>query len=457
MARLNTSQREVVHTHEGAKTFKQSPEKELRRAVLSCMLWEDTFYESGEDIGSRIQSLAAQCKPEFVAALTDEARNVFKIRHASLWLAMGLLKNGGKATEEALYNAIQRPDEITESLAMYWKANPRGASAKVPRAWMKAVSRCFLEKFDEYQLSKYNRQGDVITLRDAYFLAHPMANASKLGLKVSDDKAALFKRLVDGNLKVAETWENKLSAGKGKTTSKSKKESFESLLKRNKIGGMAVLRNLRNMRDNNVPKELVREKLVGGASKNPSLPFRYIAASAMVPQWEDIIDEAMLASFKGNDSLPKLTGTTAVAVDVSGSMSYELSEKSTMRRIDAACGLAIFAREASDDCRVFQFGTTCREVAPRRGMALRDAIFRNQVGHGTNIGLAVGMIQRVMKYDRIIVITDMQSSDQVPAPAGKGYIINTAPYKNSIGYGAYTLIDGWSDQVVRFIQETEQA
>ena len=462
MARLNTAEKtaRTGYTHEGAKTIKSSPEKELRRAVLCCMLWEDTFYESGEDIGSRIQRLAAQCSPEFIAKLTDEARNIYRIRHASLWLAVGALKGGGKHAEETLFNAIQRPDEITESLAMYWKSNPRGNTAKVPRAWMRAVSRCFLEKFDEYQLSKYNKTDNEITLKDAYFLAHPMAYAKRHTKGLSQKKENLFKRLVEDKLQVADTWENKLSAGSGKTTKEQKSQSFEDLLKRNKMGGMAVLRNLRNMREAGVDKKLVAERLIGGAHKNPSLPFRYLAAAQQVPQWEDIIDQAMLASFEGNKMMPQFEGNTVVLVDVSASMNAKLSAKSIMRRADAAASLAIFAREASADCRVFHFGTRCAEVPARRGMALRDAVCQNNgIGHGTMINLAVDYVNKNVKsYDRLILITDMQTSaydSKFPKPKGKGYMLNVAPYENAIGFGHFMHIDGWSEQVVRFVAESE--
>ncbi len=40
------------------------------------------------------------------------------------------------------------------------------------------------------------------------------------------------------------------------------------------------------------------------------------------------------------------------------------------------------------------------------------------------------------QYDRIIVITDEQSHDRVPAPTGKGYVINVASAKNGVGLRA---------------------
>ncbi len=60
------------------------------------------------------------------------------------------------------------------------------------------------------------------------------------------------------------------------------------------------------------------------------------------------------------------------------------------------------------------------------------------------------------KFDRIIVVTDEQVHDSVPAPAGKGTMINVASYKHGVGYGKWTHIDGWSESVVEFIRSLEQ-
>ena len=59
-------------------------------------------------------------------------------------------------------------------------------------------------------------------------------------------------------------------------------------------------------------------------------------------------------------------------------------------------------------------------------------------------------------YDRLIVITDEQAHDTVPAPKGRGYVINVASYKNGIGYGKWTHIDGWSEAVIDYVRATEE-
>ena len=69
---------------------------------------------------------------------------------------------------------------------------------------------------------------------------------------------------------------------------------------------------------------------------------------------------------------------------------------------------------------------------------------------------AVAELDGREQYDRLIVITDEQSHDKVPAPKGRGYVINVASFKNGVGYGAWTHIDGWSESVVEYIRALEQ-
>src|SRR5262245_60146166 len=82
-------------THEGAPAFVPlTDEQRLRRSVLSCMLWEDEFYEDGETITARINALAEAIDPEIVARLAIEARAKMNLRHAPLLLLTALAKTG---------------------------------------------------------------------------------------------------------------------------------------------------------------------------------------------------------------------------------------------------------------------------------------------------------------------------------------------------------------------------
>ena len=52
------------------------------------------------------------------------------------------------------------------------------------------------------------------------------------------------------------------------------------------------------------------------------------------------------------------------------------------------------------------------------------------------------------KGNRLIVFTDEQSHDKVPAPKGRGYIVHVASYQHGVDHGAWTRVDGFSEAVI---------
>jgi 60 kDa SS-A/Ro ribonucleoprotein len=147
-------------------------------------------------------------------------------------------------------------------------------------------------------------------------------------------------------------------------------------------------------------------------------------------------------------------------------MTAPLSRRSEMQRTDAAYGLAVLLREISEKVSVFSFSDDLVEVPARRGFALRDAIDASQRHNSTQLGKAVESLNRKETYDRLIVISDEQAHDSVPGPRqwsdghprpSMGYMINVASFKNGVGYGKWTHIDGWSESVVDYIRMLEHA
>src|SRR6202041_3644722 len=105
-------------------------------------------------------------------------------------------------------------------------------------------------------------------------------------------------------------------------------------------------------------------------------------------------------------------------------MTALLARRSEMQRTDAAYGLAVLLREIAEKVAVYSFPDNLVEVPARRGFALRDAIDASQGHKSAQLGNAVEKLKRNEKCDRLIVITDEQAHDRVPAPSGKGYLIN---------------------------------
>lgn len=434
--KINTASRAAnVYTHEGAPARNITSIQALRRSVMSCMLWEQEFYEDGDSISERIARLVHEVKDsKSIADCAIEARSTMHLRHVPLLIVREMARNPNHKglVAKTLAEIIQRPDELTEFLAIYWKDGKQKLSAQVKKGLASAFT-----KFNAYNLAKYNRD-EPIKLRDVLFLCHAKP--------ISKEQESTWKQLVNKTLPAPDTWEVALSAGADK------KKTWERLIAEKKLGALALLRNLRNMQEAKVTKTAIR-KAIASADVSKVLPFRFIAAARFAPDFEPELEEAMFKSLAESKKIP---GETVILVDVSGSMDDALSSKSDMKRIDAACGVAMVARELCQHCSVLSFSSNLVKIPNRRGFALRDALVSSQEHSSTELGGAMAVINKQMKYDRIIVITDEQSHSQVGGAKGKGYMINVASAQNGVGYGPWLHIDGFSEGVMRYITDCEQ-
>lgn len=416
----------------GTKVPNTSAERQLKRVVLSSMLWEDQLYLDGKSHAELVQDLVAKVPAEKVAQLALAARSKFKLRHIPLLLVRELARSGNLKAQ-TLTDTIQRPDEMGEFLSIYWKDGRTPVTNQIK----KGLAACF-NKFNEYQLAKWDKNSAATRLRDVMFLSHPKPQNA--------EQAELFKRIAGNMLKTPYTWEVQLSAGADKC------ETFMRLMQENKLGALAFLRNLRNMVQSGVP-ELVIRSYASTLDVSKVLPFRFIAAARIVPQFEDMLEQMM---FRALADVQKLPGKTVLVVDVSGSMfGTKISAKSDLERFDAAAALAILCREICEQVEIYSFSDKAVRVAPRRGFALAEAISSSQAHSGTLLGSAMQNIDQQTQYDRVIVFTDEQSYDRPRSPRGKGYLVNVASYQHGVNHSDWNEINGFSEAIMDYIQAFE--
>ena len=271
----------LTKNYERALAWKMSPEWELYTAVVTMMVAEKKFYESGNDRVDRVCSLVEKCDPEYVARLAVYAREHMHLRSVPLLLLVELARchKGDDLVRRAVALTVQRADEITELLMCYqWRArrrNVKGLSCQLRKGLADAFNG-----FDEYQFAKYNRKDRLITLRDALLIVHP---------KPRDERqAAIFKKILDDTLETPFTWETQLSAaGQGCFSSTLKEEEmrqvWQDMISSHRLGYMATLRNLRNMLKLNLDDESIKqvcEYLANpvAVSKSKQMPFRFLSA-----------------------------------------------------------------------------------------------------------------------------------------------------------------------------------
>ena len=428
--RVNTK---TAVNHAGTAVRAIGAEAQLRRLTRANMLWEDQFYIDGQSTADLISKLVATADAKFVSNLAIMARTQFKMRHIPLLLTRELARTGRLAAH-VLNAVIQRPDEMSEFLSIYWK------DGKIPLANQvkKGLATAFA-KFNEYSLAKWDKNSAAVKMRDVMFLVHPKP--------ASPEQAALFKRVASNELATPDTWETELSAGADK------RETFTRLMAEGKLGALAFLRNLRNMVQSGVYDSAIRS-YAKTLDVSKVLPFRYIAAARIVPQFEDMLETMMLKSLESHEKLP---GKTKLYVDVSGSMfGARISAKSDLERFDAAAALAILCREICEEVEIYSFSYDAVRVAPRRGFALVEAIRNSQSHGGTNLGRSLNSTGS--PCDRVIVFTDEQSHDTVGKPmfGAKGYVVNVAAYENGVNHDAWLTISGFSEAVIDYIQAVEK-
>ena len=438
----------------GALAAKQSNTALLRRAVLANLLWEDVAYMDGMKVAEEIQRLIPLCPAIDVYNIALEARTMQKLRHTPLFLAVEMCKypEHKMFVQDLLPQIIKRADLLTDFLAIYWKDGKKPIANQAKKGLAKAF-----HNFNEYKFAKYDRDA-AIKLRDVMFLCRPKPE--------NQYEQDLFKKVADRTLATPETWEVLLSTGKDK------KESWTKLITEGKIGGLAMLRNIANMRRANVDKKVINEGLEKLKS-SMLMPLDFLKAFRMNPEFGRQIEDAMINSYA---NLPKLKGKTLFIVDVSGSMGARMSEKSDFTRYDAACAMAMLAANQCEDYEIVctagndytHTGAHEHIPYPQKGFGIFEQIRETN----KNIGIG-GIFTRQclewcndkfkgQKFDRIIVFSDSQDCDlperRIPKPFGTyNYICDISAHTKGVNYkGSWTAeISGFSEHFITFIAATE--
>jgi len=434
----------------GGEAFKVPKEFEIL-SFMATSFMKDTFYSTENKDVERLKEMFNDCKDkEFFAKSAVYVRNEFGMRSVTHLAAVLVAKNVKKEKwTKHFYNAVfRRVDDITETVALYlsWYKKP------LPNSLKKGI-RIALNKFDDYQIAKYKAEGNSVKLVDVLNLTHPFP---------TKDNIKSFKKLIEGTLKNTETWEALLSeAGKEEDKVEAKQEVWEKLISEKKLGYFALLRNLNNI-NKQAPKMLdkaLKQLLDKEAIKGSLvLPFRFLTAYKKL-QGEDgtnkILSALDTAAEISLDNVPNLKGKTCIFLDQSGSMQGQPLEK-------ASLFAAVICKKLNAD--IFGFGTRADFIAYNN----KDSIltlsekFSSADQGGTDFKAPFEkIIDSNLKYDRIIILSDMQgwigydSPDEVYQKYCK--LIKQKPYIYSWdlqGHGTTQLpyekvmcLAGWSEKV----------
>ena len=389
----------------GGEAYSQTPELSLVSLLLTSFA-NDQYYRSADDAFNELKQLISSTDKLFVAKAIVYARTQFGMRSISHVAASELAKYISKETwAKSFYSAVvRRPDDMCEILAYHYQAN-----GKPTNAMKKGLALAF-NKFDEYQLAKYKMEGKGVSLIDVVNLVHPIPN---------EKNGDALKLLVKGELKSKDTWESELSSSGG--DAELKKEVWVRLIKERKIGYFALLRNMRNILEQSpdiveeacallTDESLIKSSLV--------LPFRFTTAYQEIERLSSAkVRDVLVAISKAVDvslgNVPVLSGKTLVALDVSGSMQGKPSDIGSLFA-------AVLCK--SNNCDLLTFDNSGRYVNFNpldSTITIRRSIPFN--GGGTDFN-AIFLAAR-HKYDRIIILSDMQAwiGGHVPSVSFNAY------------------------------------
>ena len=489
----------AVSNHEGGLSFSVDAETELYMQAATCMVGEPKFYEVGEHADQKLLNSiykVLETNPEFVLQLAVYCREEMHLRSVPLVLCAeyanvspGTVPNAYKY----ISRVIQRADELTELISYQFNRNkisPR--KSKLPMAIKAGVADAF-PKFNAYALGKYNRPG-VVKLKDALFLTHPKAK--------DEQQQQDWENLINGTLETPVTWETQRSGGL-MTWSEVIRNVFNKDGKVNNY--MAQLRNLRNvMKSPDVTNDDIL--LMCGMLSNPEavrkskqLPFRFLSAYRTIrygmwterrrssiamhkgdievsehPMVNSVLDALEDAIKVSVDNMPRLSGTTLIACDVSASMFDRVSDNSVVQRFDIGLMLGSMAHNFCNTSITGMFGDTWLPIP----MSRRSGILSNlmemraqegKVGYSTNGHTVIDyLLERDEKVDRILMFTDNQLWDtwhdrsfagtflkyQRKFPNVKLYLFDLSGYGDIVvpqDTKNVCLMAGWSDRVLEFI------
>jgi hypothetical protein len=445
---------EVERTHGGAVASRITAVEILKRSVMANMLWEDNFYEDGESVAKRIADTLPKVSENDARTILYASKEEQHLRHTPLYLLCLFAKQGWLKKDDVV-RVCTRVDDMTELLALYWSD---GKDKPLPKQMVKGLQIAF-KKFDEYQLAKYNRKKEV-KLRDVLRITRPKPD--------NDEQSELWNKVLNNNLKTPDTWEVAISVCK---TDSEKKVEWERLIDSKSLGGLATLRNLRNMQDVKVDPNKITTA-IKQANYNMILPFQFTSAVKYAPRYLSVIEDKFLENLSQKS---KLKGKSIIVIDVSGSMyGSPVSKDSDMDRAKAASTLAAIMREICEDPVIYATGGNdglrlhkTKVVPSYKGFALVDAVY-NMKGPLGGGGIFLKQVCEFLKEkeqtsDRMIVFTDEQDCDirgspSTALPVGdKGYIINVGTYNKGIAYTKNWLhISGFSEACVDYIIEAEK-
>lgn len=440
----------------------ESPAEYLLATIGSAMFAEPKYYADAEKVSELKErdfntdgldeqaikilnasfAVAEGENPRDLLALAYWARKELNMRTTPqiLLAVAGKCLNTKQFVRNYVPKIAMRADEVKQLVGAYEHLFGWGA---FPACLKKGVADR-MSTLTEYEILKYNTKehpnfADILQFcerRKNYPLSTALRNYIITGEITDIDATPMLSARKKLNSlkkwtaetpalaqKAGATWENLIS----QFGSTQEVWTFAS----SQMGYMALLRNLANLLDANVSMsviEKVAQKLADEKQvlNSKQLPFRFLSAYRILQgnrniNWDgkkvvvlvNALEKALDISV---DNIPNISGSTLIATDNSGSMGSPISKNSKMTIRDVGNTLCAMFQKKCENVQVLSFGenvvpiilTGRNSILVNAEKIQRDHDIKGG-GHSTNAWKVLEYaIKRKEKYDRIVVLSDMQ-------------------------------------------------
>lgn len=426
-----------TRTHEGGAGFHRDARSELFMLGISNLVGEDTFYEDARDRDNRYSKLIAavtKTDPGWVREFLPWLRSSMYLRSAPVVGAAEYVAAGGPNGRSLVNAVLQRADEPAELLAYWLQTHGRN----VPKPIKRGIADAVVRLYNERSALKYDSDRKAWRMGDVIELVHPKPKAQW--------QAELFRYLVDTGKgrdevavgesldtirartslyevpveqrrsllhstrlsEAAMTWESQA----GWLQSAMDAEAWTSVIP--EMGYMALLRNLRNFEEAQVPPEVLQSVAARIAdpeqvAQSKQLPIRFLSAWASTnsmtfgPALEAACDAAVA-------NAPSLSGRTLILLDLSGSMwGGSLSRRSTTYPYQVAGVFAVALARRAEAATLVGYGTNSKKLRVGKTTSILRTVDALESMGGTRTWNAVA--EHWDGHDRVIILTDEQAHD----------------------------------------------
>lgn len=422
MGKFNISDKPETYEHGSANAVE---EENQWRDMLFGWFVEPSFYEGKSDKLLRFDRLTRKMikthGPETVANMCTYSRNVLGMRSASCIVAAVLNDFTFEGKRDFYRRYFRRPDDVAELLS-YIESN----SGKPSHALIRGACG-YVNSLDEYTLSKYRLNDKQWSMLDIVNVVHA--------------KSGAISKLKNGTLELAETWENTAFEA---SDDNEKADMWADLVRNDKLGTMALTRNLRNilmycqdakyddvfdiiegrLKDTNAIKKSLMfpyrfysayKSILGSHGVTPRL-YRVWSKHMKIREQENkIIDAIKYAFCNSIDNIPSFSGSTAIILDASESMNCTtISSNSVETPMSIGCIYATMLKLMNPDAELIAFASMAKrvdiDVNENNVFSLYDEVLKLKLGYATCLTPAIDLLSR--HHDRVFIISDMQAMDR---------------------------------------------